>query len=359
MPRLIAALLLRNAGWQAELRAEMKRLKRACSLVALVLCLTLPAAAGDSGDPINVEAAPSVFARFLGQRENFGKLAYRGGLVLTSTDDRFGGLSGLAFSSDGRSLIAVSDDGWWVQADVLYESGRPSALVNTRIAPIVDRNGRRSASKARHDAEAIALDPPGRLGAFVYVGFESLTRIEKFDMRTRGLAARPSPVTSPRAMTKGPKNGQLEALGSLDRGPLKGSLIAISEDNLDADGNIRAWLIRGSKSRGFAIARYEDYEITDLAVLPDGAIITLERSFSSSSLPGMAIRKFNLPDLPEGALVSPELLFSGRQPFYRIDNMEGIAVHHWGDELRISVISDDNYNHGIQKTVLYQFALPP
>jgi hypothetical protein len=193
----------------------------------------------------------------------------------------------------------------------------------------------------------------------VYVGFETFTRIEKFDMHANGLAARPIPVTSPRALKKGPRNGQLEALGSIASGPFKGWLIAISEGNLDANGNIRAWAIRGSKSRSFAISRYEDYEITDLAVLPDGSILTLERSFSRSSLPGMAIRKFNLPDSLEGAVISPGLLFSGRQPFYLIDNMEGIAVHFWGDELRISVISDDNYNHAIQDTVLYQFALLP
>ena len=30
----------------------------------------------------------------------------------------------------------------------------------------------------------------------------------------------------------------------------------------------------------------------------------------------MALRKFDLPGSLEGALVSPELLFSGRQPFY-------------------------------------------
>jgi hypothetical protein len=359
MPCSIEGLLLRNVGWPAKIRAKMKRLSRAGVLAALVLCLALPAAAGKSGDLIKVEATPSDFARFMGQRQNFGKLVFRGGLVLKSADDRFGGLSGLAFSTDGRSLIAVSDDGWWFQADVVYASGRPSALVNTRIAPILDRNGRRPPSKGRRDAEAIALDPPGRLGATVYVGFETLTRIEKFDMRADGLAARPSPVTTPRALKRGKKNGQLEAIASLADGPLKGWLIAVAEDNLDANGNLRAWAVRGNKSLSFAIERYEDYEVTDLAVLPDGSLITLERSFSASSLPGMALRKFNLPASLEGALVSPELLFSGRQPFYLIDNMEGIAVHQFGNELRISVISDDNYNHAIQTTVLYQFALLP
>jgi hypothetical protein len=337
----------------------MKRLLNAAVLAALVLCLAIPAGAGEPGDLIKVEAMPTDFARFTGQEQNFGKLSFRGGLVLKSADDRFGGLSGLAFSADGRSLIAISDDGWWFRADMLYASGRPSALVNARIAPILAGNGRRAPSKGRRDAEALALDPPGKVGATVYVGFESRTRIEKFDMRIDGLTARPSPVTAPRALKRGPKNGQLEAIASLGRGSLKGWLVAVSEDNLDANGNIRAWAIRGDKSVSFAIARYEDYDITDLAVLPDGSLVTLERSFSASSLPGMALRKFNLPASLEGALVSPELLFSGRQPFYHIDNMEGIAVHQSGDELRISVISDDNYNHAIQSTVLFQFALLP
>ena len=52
-----------------------------------------------------------------------------------------------------------------------------------------------------------------------------------------------------------------------------------------------------------------------------------------------------------------ELLFAGRQPFYQIDNMEGIAVHTAGDELRITVLSDDNYNRDVQRTVMFQFAL--
>jgi hypothetical protein len=328
-------------------------------LAALVLCFAVPAGAGDSGDLIKVEATPTDFTRFMGKRQNFGKLSFRGGLVLKSADDRFGGLSGLAFSGDGRSLIAVSDDGWWFRADMLYAGGRPSALVNAHIAPILAGNGRRPSTKGRRDAEALALDPPGKVGATVYVGFETVARIEKFDMRADGLTARPSPLTAPRALKRGPKNGQLEALASLGRGPLKGWLIAVSEDNLDANGNIRAWAIRGDKSVSFAIARYEDYEITDMAVLPDGSLVTLERSFSASSLPGMAVRKFDLPASLQGALISPELLFSGRQPFYLIDNMEGIAVHQFDGELRISVISDDNYNHAVQRTVLYQFALLP
>ena len=66
---------------------------------------------------------------------------------------------------------------------------------------------------------------------------------------------------------------------------MKGWLIAISEDNLDANGNIRAWAIRGDKSVSFTIARYEDYEITDLAALPDGSLVTLSAAFQSRASP--------------------------------------------------------------------------
>ena len=71
----------------------------------------------------------------------------------------------------------------------------------------------------------------------------------------------------------------------------------------------------------------------------------------------MAIRHFPVSDLKPGSVIAPELLFAGRQPFQLIDNMEGIAVHKWNDELRITVISDDNYNRGVQRTLLLQFAL--
>ena len=164
-------------------------------------------------------------------------------------------------------------------------------------------------------------------------------------------------VRTPEALAAGPRNGQLEALGHLASGPWKGSLLALSEKNRDAAGNIRGWLIGGTETLPFAVSRYQDYDITDLAVLPDGSVLTLERSYSAEIFPGMALRRFALDGLKKGQVISPELLFAGRQPFYQIDNMEGIAVHTAGDELRITVLSDDNYNRDVQRTVMFQFAL--
>ena len=49
-------------------------------------------------------------------KTRFGELIFRGGLVLTGNHPRFGGLSGLWRSPDGRDLVAVTDNGFWLTA---------------------------------------------------------------------------------------------------------------------------------------------------------------------------------------------------------------------------------------------------
>jgi hypothetical protein len=62
-------------------------------------------------------------------------------------------------------------------------------------------------------------------------------------------------------------------------------------------------------------------------------------------------------DLKPGALVRGELLLDAGMN-QEIDNMEGLAVHAGADGAAIvTMISDDNFNHGLQRTVLLQFAI--
>ena len=45
---------------------------------------------------------------------------------------------------------------------------------------------------------------------------------------------------------------------------------------------------------------------------------------------------------------------------YEIDNMEGLSVREGKDgEILITMISDDNFNTFLQRTILIEFALPP
>jgi hypothetical protein len=307
-------------------------------------------------DPIAVTATslPS-FALAHGQT-TFGPLEWRGGLQLTSEDARFGGLSGVALSGDGTSLLAESDRGYWFRARLLYEKGQLAGIERAEMAPILDSSGKPGKNKSAVDAEALGLWTPGLVDGKVIVGFESTPRAGLYDLKRDGLAARFADLMLPKDAAKGPPNQELEAIGRLP----SGSLIAISESNRDQSGNIRAWIWNAASSFAFTLKPFEDYAITDLAVLADGGVLTLERSFGASLLPGFAIRRIPASDLRDGAIADPALLFSGRAPFYAIDNIEGLAVSTSGNgETRITLVSDDNYNRRIQRTLILQFALKP
>jgi hypothetical protein len=142
-------------------------------------------------------------------------------------------------------------------------------------------------------------------------------------------------------------------------GPDKGALLAISERHWDDEGRASAWLWRGGRVKRFAVAQLEDFEVTDLTILDDGTVLTLERSFSATSLPGMAIRRFPVTEVADGKVITPELLFEGRVPFYAIDNMEGIAACRRDGETRITIISDNNFNTRLQRSLILQVAYQP
>ena len=306
-------------------------------------------------EPVKVTAAALSSFQNLSSNTEFGALAWRGGLALESTDGDFGGLSGLALKDDCKSLVAVSDAGRWFTARLGYDQpGHLASIGEASMAPILDSKGRKR-GKLWADAEALAEVADGQYLA----GFESRARLGLFDLGKSGLAARFQLVKSPKAITEGPFNGELEAVGRLAAGPYKGHYIALSEKNYDTHGNLQGWVWKGWKTLPFTIARLEDFDITDLALLPGGGVLILERSYSRTSLPGMAIRRFRSSDIAAGAVIKPEIVFEGRLPFYAIDNMEGMALCVRDGETRLTLVSDNNFNTGLQRTLLLQFAYRP
>src|SRR5262249_49983383 len=147
------------------------------------------------------------------------------------------------------------------------------------------------------DAEALAGWTPGDIDGKVIVGFETRARVGLYDLGKNGFKARFKDLKLPRDAVKGPRNGELESVGRFVSGPLAGSILAMSETNKDANGDIRAFVWGGKKAFEFSIKQFEDYAITDMAILPDGDIITIERSFSGTTLPGMAVRRMHTEDI--------------------------------------------------------------
>lgn len=300
---------------------------------------------------LRVEATPIASFNNFTSTTKFGAFTWRGGLTLTSPTPEFGGLSGLTLSSNCEDLLAISDQGRWFTARLNYDGATLSGLETPVLQAMRDSKGLSRTDGIWSDAEAVTKLQSGKFA----VAFERRVHVGTFDIAAKGLSARLVSVPYPPAIDDGPWNGEIESLGQLP----SGDFIAVAERQRNADGNSLAWIWNGTRTTAFALKRYSSFNVTDLAVAPDGSVLTVERSITKTSLPGMAIRRFDPKSVKAGDLLKPELLLEANVPIYAIDNMEGIALCERGGETRVTLLSDNNFNTHIQSTVLLQFAYRP
>lgn len=311
--------------------------------------------------PIAVDAKPIAhFDRLRPSETRFGKLTWRGGLVLTSPSAYFGGWSGLRLDSEGKGLLAVSDAGLWMTGRLTYaQSGVPAGIGDARIGAIQSKEGDPLSRRADRDAEGLTLIGGSPEKGSVYISFERKHRIARYDIGPDGLSPARGAVKLPKAAAKMSKNGGFEAIAVLQGdGRNSGKLVAFSEDLRDEDGNYVGWIwTEKDRPRALYMTNDGDYSITDAAPLPDGGLLVLERRFRFSEGVRMRLRHIRADAIRPGAVIDADILAAadGRT---EIDNMEGLAVHTApGGEIVVTMISDDNYNHALQRTVLLQFTL--
>jgi hypothetical protein len=303
---------------------------------------------------ITVDAAPiASFDNRDPSRVRFGALEFRGGIVLTSGYKAFGGISALHMETDGAHFLAVTDNGSWLKARVVYDQGKPAGIADAEMAPALGSDGTPLAAHGWHDLESLAAAGNGEF----YVGIERVERIERFDLRKGGLEARGTPVKVPPDFKTFKYNKSLECLAVPPAGsPHAGDLIAVTERSLDAQGNHRAFILHGDHVERFSVKRSDDFDISDCAVLPPGDLLLLERSFSFTAGVGMRLRRIPLAEIKDGGLVDGAALATADMA-YQIDNMEGIGVHRTAEgETVLTLVSDDNFSP-IQRTLLLQFTL--
>jgi len=106
---------------------------------------------------------------------------------------------------------------------------------------------------------------------------------------------------------------------------------------------------------------YEDgFEPAGATTLPSGDIIILERRYRY--ITGVAIRLRHIP-VETLDSINPEATLNGTviaelKPPLNIDNMEGIAaISDPKGNVLIYMISDDNFDHDDQRTLLLMFSL--
>jgi hypothetical protein len=282
----------------------------------------------------------------------FGALEYRSGLILTSRFRGFGGLSGLRLDAKGERFIAISDKGSWFTGRIVYNGREMTGLDDVEASPMLGPDGRPITARGWFDSESIALD-----GSMVYVGLERVNQVLRFDFAKGFTRAAGEVVTLPPAARKLPFNKGLEALVMVPKGfALAGTLLAISERGLDAQGNILAFLVGGKTPGQFTVRRTDNFDISDAVLLPSGDLLLLERKFSLLGGIGIRIRRIPLASVAPGAVINGPSIFNADLG-NEIDNMEGIDAHVTPDgETVLTLVSDDNFSM-IQRNLLLQFTL--
>jgi hypothetical protein len=316
----------------------------------ILRCLMLAAVAiAGSGclGPSEAADGPIVHARpvDLGEEEGgvseVGRLRFEAGFALSSSDERFGGLSGLWLAQDGDSLLAVSDAGTLWRAELRYDADGRLIELRDWQPLVLDR----LAGDDGDDAEELADDGQGGL----VVAYEGTHRLRRFELGD--LAAPPEGFPVPQALAREEGNSGMEAVAGL----ADGSLLALSEGLPGDSGRMLGWRIGpgGIEPLSYVAAR---------GFVPTGAdregetLYVVERRFSW--LGGFGSRIVSLPvaKIAPGAVLESEELARLERPLVS-DNFEAIAARRSPDgRTWLYVISDDNFNP-LQQTLLLQFSL--
>jgi hypothetical protein len=306
---------------------------------------------------ITVKAEPiTSFARFVPEHP-LSKLKFLGGLVLTSPSPFFGGWSGLLLDENAKSFLALSDASIWMTGELGYTGSHLSGITNAHLGPLLEKSGRPIARASDRDSESIALETETFRNGSALIGFEGRHRIERFVLSSDGLKAAGVALAIPPAAKRMDRNEGFEALTIMKGGPYKGWPIAFSEHLFDRAGNHTGWLWTKDGPRALHLKNVGEFDITDVSSLEDGTLFVLERSFNWLEGVKMRLVKIEPDDLVPGRTLDGEELIQADLND-NIDNMEGMDVTRTesGDVL-ITMISDDNYNHVFQRTLLLQFLL--
>ena len=158
-------------------------------------------------------------------------------------------------------------------------------------------DGKPITARGWFDSESIALD-----GSFVYIGLERVNQVLRFDFSKGFTRARGEVVPLPPAAKQAAHTtrGWKRWCSCRRAMPLAGTLIAISERGLDAEGNLIAFLVGGPTPGQFSVRRTEDFDISDAVLLPSGDLLMLERKFSWLAGIGIRIRRIPLASVAPG-----------------------------------------------------------
>lgn len=277
----------------------------------------------------------------------YGALTFLGGLTLSSRDPDFGGLSGLRLSADGARLTAISDRGMWFRAALSYEDGTLAGLSEMTRKSI---RGPRGLLPGRRGSDTEALEIEGRSA---WVASERVNELLRLPLDATGRPGDGRRVELPPEARKGPYNAGFEAIALTKTG----GLMLVGEKFPDENGNDRGFVVGVKAPFAFSVRRIDDFSPTDLARLPGGGFVLIERRYRPPFSLHVRLRRLAEADIRPGAVVDGPVLMEATLA-QTIDNFEGVSAHRRADGTTvITLVSDDNFS-ALQRTLLLQFGLP-
>lgn len=304
------------------------------------------------GQAITLSSRPLPLDPQATERASLGAFEFRGALQLSSPHPRFGGFSALEIDSSGKRLLALSDEGAWLEARLGYDKrGWLVWADRGRLGALADEQGQALGGKQDGDAEALTRLPDGSY----LVSFEQHLRLWSYPHPGRkhpGVAAAARPFQGPAELQQAPENGAIEALARL----ADGRLLALSEQ-LQSQGGLMGWVYEKGSWQVLTYLPMPELLPTDAALLPDGDLLILERGYKRETGPRAAIRRLSPALVRSGARLEPETLAELARPLL-VDNTEGLFARRGAQgETLVYLLSDDNFSRE-QRTLLMLLALP-
>ncbi len=308
--------------------------------------ITARYAHAETAEVIMLPADITYAGNVLNPGQRIGAIEFRGAWTLASANPAFGGLSTIGWTKD-RNLLALSDKGSMVLLPIGGKNLASVTRIQAVIEPLLDAQGKPLAGSA-DDSESIVVYQDNT----ALISFERQHRIERYSLATR----RPSSALPlPDELVKSLEfNGGFEAITELP----SGSVLAFAEGGRDEKGYVRGWLI--DKKGGVQQVAYElawNFSLSDIAVLPNGDVLAIERGVGASGMK-CTPRRIRSADIRPGQVIKGEALISldGRSG---IGNTEGVAVSAMADgTTRILLMSDNNFSANT-KTMLTEWHYRP
>jgi hypothetical protein len=293
-----------------------------------------PAVAILSFEPVALdESAPA--------ERRVGSLDFLGGWVLSSDSARFGGLS--ALHVEHGEVAALSDGGTLLRFALPAGRGREPV----RIDPLGDGPGP-ATRKSNRDTESMVI-----LGPWLWAGFEKHNMVWRY--RLADLAAASS--AQPALMRDWRGNSGAEGMVRL----ADGRFLVFCEGSSDDRPQSDVILFGGdpadprTSAARLRYRRVPGYRVSDVAALPDGRLLVLNRRFEWLEGFSLVVTIADPSGLREGAVIEGREI-ARLQPPLTIDNMEGASVTVENGRTIVWLVSDDNF-FPLQRTLLLKFAL--